>query len=171
MVRLHGKAAYQNQAVESEDRMAGRIDDRITREVGSGSLPDHPALSTPWNKLISFRDAYHYACRHHAVLGAVFQEVLRIVVPDYEERVDLMCKTDVGVKNYIFNTMEVAPGKLFRDYHLGNHYMHPFFAGTENIGGFRAGVFGDNGDERGLMQGRVNDFGTFRVEKELDACA
>ncbi len=150
--------------------MSKNIDDRIPSKVGKGALPDYPALQTPWNKLISFRDAYHYACRHHGVVGAVFQEVLRILVPDYDERCTLMCKTDVGVKNYVFSKMEAAPGVLYRDVHLANHFMHPFFTGTENNGGFRAGVFGDNGDERLLMQGRVNDFGTYRVEKELDAC-
>ncbi len=150
--------------------MSKNIDDRIPGKVGKGALPDYPAIQTPWNKLISFRDAYHYACRHHGVIGAVFQEVLRILVPDYDERCTLMCKTDVGVKNYIFSKMEVAPGVPYRDMHLANHFMHPFFAGTENQGGFRAGVFGDNGDERLLMQGRVIDFGTYRVEKELDAC-
>ena len=150
--------------------MSCKIDDRLPKEVGAKSLPLHPAIKTPWEKLISFHDAYHYACRHHAVIGAVYQEVLRILVPDYDERCTLMCKTDVGVKNYIFSKMEVAPGHLYRDYHLAKHYMHPFFKGTDNTGGFRAAVFGDNGDERLLMQGRVNDFGTYRAEKELDAC-
>lgn len=150
--------------------MICKIDDRLPKEVGAKSLPLHPAIKTPWEKLISFHDAYHYACRHHAVIGAVYQEVLRILVPDYDERCTLMCKTDVGVKNYIFSKMEVAPGHLYRDYHLAKHYMHPFFKGTDNTGGFRAAVFGDNGDERLLMQGRVNDFGTYRAEKELDAC-
>lgn len=150
--------------------MSKKIDDRIPRHVGAGALPEHPAIKTPWEKLISFRDAYHYACRHHAVIGAVFQEVLRILIPSYEERVEIMCKVDVGNKNYVFTKMEVAPGVLYRDVHLENHFMHPFFKGTENTGGFRAGVFGDNGDERLLMHGRVNDFGTYRVEKELDTC-
>lgn len=82
--------------------MSCKIDDRLPKEVGAKSLPLHPAIKTPWEKLISFHDAYHYACRHHAVIGAVYQEVLRILVPDYDERCTLMCKTDVGVKNYIF---------------------------------------------------------------------
>lgn len=150
--------------------MSKKIDDRLPKEVGAKSLPNHPAVKTPWEKLISFHDAYHYACRHHAAIGAVFQEVLRIMVPDYEERCDLMCKTDVGVKNYVFNKMEIAPGQLYRDYHANKHFLHPFFKGTDRTGGFRAGAFGDNGDERLLMQGRVNDLGTYRVEKELDAC-
>ena len=153
--------------------MSNKIDDRLPKEVGAKSLPNHPALKTPWEKLISFHDAYHYACRHHAVIGALFQEVLRILIPDYDERCTIMCKVDCGVKRYIFDPekgMEVAPGLHYVDYHLANHFMHPFFTGTENNGGFRAGVFGDNGDERLLMQGRVNDFGTYRVEKELDAC-
>ena len=92
--------------------MSCKIDDRLPKEVGAKSLPLHPAIKTPWEKLISFHDAYHYACRHHAVIGAVYQEVLRILVPDYDERCTLMCKTDVGVKNYIFSKMEVAPGHL-----------------------------------------------------------
>ena len=151
--------------------MQNRIDDRLPKEVGAGALPAHPAAQTPWNKLISYHDAYHYACRHHAVVGALYQEVLRIMVPDYEKRVDLMCKTDVGVKNYVFNHMEVAPGFLYRDFHAANHFLHPFFCGSDgNLGGFRAGAFGDSGDERLMMTGRVNDFGTYRVEKELDTC-
>lgn len=63
--------------------MSCKIDDRLPKEVGAKSLPLHPAIKTPWEKLISFHDAYHYACRHHAVIGAVYQEVLRILVPDY----------------------------------------------------------------------------------------
>ena len=150
--------------------MSQKIDDRLPREVGSKSLPLHPALKSPWEKLVSFHDAYHYACRHHATIGAVYQEVLRILVPDYDERCTLMCKTDVGVKDYVFRKMEAAPGYPYREYHLAKHYMHPFFTGTDNNGGFRAAVFGDNGDERLLMRGRVNDFGTYRAEKELDSC-
>lgn len=150
--------------------MNTKIDDRLPKEVGQGALPAHPAVQTPWNKLISYIDAYKYACRHHAGMGAVYQEVLRILIPDYEKRVDLMCKVDVGNKNYVFNKMEVAPGVLYKDIHSANHFLHPFFCGTDNTGGFRAGCFGDSGDERLFMQGRVNDFGTYRVEKELDAC-
>lgn len=150
--------------------MKQAVDDRFPREMGSKSLPVYPALASPWGKLVSFHDAYHYVCRHFATIGAVFQEALRILIPDYDERCTIMCKTDVGVKNYVFDKMEVAPGYKYRDMHLANHFQHPFFEGTDNTGGFRAGVFGDNGDERMLMQGRVNDFGTYRVEKELDAC-
>lgn len=150
--------------------MSNKIDDRLPKEVGAGALPPYPAVQTPWNKLISYIEAYKYACRHHAGIGAVYQEVLRVLIPDYETRVDLMCKVDVGNKNYVFNRMEVAPGVLYRDIHAANHFLHPFFCGTDHTGGFRAGCFGDSGDERLFMQGRVNDFGTYRVEKELDAC-
>ena len=48
--------------------MSCKIDDRLPKEVGAKSLPLHPAIKTPWEKLISFHDAYHYACRHHAVI-------------------------------------------------------------------------------------------------------
>ena len=150
--------------------MNKRIDDRLPKEVGMGALPAHPAVKTPWEKLISFRDAYHYACRHHAAIGAVFQEALRILIPDYETRVDLMARTDVANKYYVFNQMEVAPGLLYRDFHAENHFLHPFFSTADDEGGYLAGAFGDMGDERLLMTGRVNDFGTYRVEKELDTC-
>lgn len=149
--------------------MSNKIDDRLPKEVGVGALDAYPAVQTPWNKLIAYPEAYKYACRHHAGMGAVYQEVLRILIPDYTKRVDLMCKTDMGVKNYVFNHMKAGDG-LYRDLHAANHFFHPFFCGTDRTGGFRAGCFGDSGDERLFMQGRVNDFGTYRVEKELDAC-
>ena len=53
--------------------MSCKIDDRLPKEVGAKSLPLHPAIKTPWEKLISFHDAYHYACRNHAVIGAVYK--------------------------------------------------------------------------------------------------
>jgi hypothetical protein len=43
--------------------------------------------------------------------------------------------------------------------------MHPFMRGN-----FVGGLIGDAGDEKLLMCGRVNDFGTYRAEKELDVC-
>ena len=38
--------------------------------------------------------------------------------------------------------------------------MHPFMRGN-----FVGGLIGDAGDEQLLMCGRVNDFGTYRAEK------
>jgi hypothetical protein len=149
--------------------MNNKITDRLPKGAGAGTLDSYPAVQTPWNKLISFYDAYAYACRHHAGMGAVFQEVLRILVPDYDERADLMCRTDAAGKNYVFNKMKIGD-TLYRDIHAENHQLHPFFDTTDEEGGFRAGAFGDLGDERLLMNGRVNDFGTYRVEKELDTC-
>jgi hypothetical protein len=43
--------------------------------------------------------------------------------------------------------------------------VHPFMRGC-----FPTAMSGDNGDESLFMPGRVNDFGSFRFEKELDAC-
>lgn len=149
--------------------MSKKIDDRLPLEIGKGTLPSHAAVKTPWEKLISFHDAYRYACRHHAGMGAVFQEVLRVLIPDYEERAELMCQIDAAGKKYVFNQMKIGD-TLYRDIHAENHQLHPFFDTTDRQGGFRAGAFGDLGDERLLMNGRVNDFGTYRVEKELDTC-
>jgi hypothetical protein len=43
--------------------------------------------------------------------------------------------------------------------------LHPFFRGE-----FCGALAADYGDDDNLMCGRVNDFGTHRVEKELDVC-
>jgi hypothetical protein len=135
-----------------------KIDERIPREVGQGALPDHPAIKTPWEKLISFHDVYHYAMRNNAAFGAVFTEVLRILIPDYAERTKRMCDINYD----IFYKMMAGPiGK----YVLANDNAHPFMKGA-----FLSGLSSDSGDERLLMYGRVNDFGTHRIEKELDYC-
>ena len=42
---------------------------------------------------------------------------------------------------------------------------HPFCAGN-----FPGAMIGDAGDECLMMCGRVNDFGSYRAEKELDVC-
>ena len=134
------------------------IDDRIPREIGKGALPDHPAIKTPWDKLISFHEAYHYALRHNAAIGALFFEVLRILIPDYAERNERLC--DI---NYVRFYNAFASG--FNKVHMATHNVPPFVKGS-----MIAPLFGDSGDERLCMFGRVNDYGSFRVEKELDNC-
>ncbi|SHN60110.1 hypothetical protein [Desulfitobacterium chlororespirans] len=131
---------------------------RIPSHVGKGALPDHPAIKTPWEKLISFHDAYHYACRHIAVMDQAFFNVLRIVIPDYEKRCKALCDANY---NNIYRVMSSPYGKI----HAENHSIHPFMAG-----GFLASMYGDSGDERLCMPGRLNDFGQYRCEKELDEC-
>jgi hypothetical protein len=135
-----------------------KIDERMPGEVGKGALPDHPAIKTPWEKLISFHDAYHYAMRNNAAFGAVFTEVLRILIPDYAERAKRMCDINYDI---FYKMMSSPIGK----YVLANDNAHPFM-----VGAFLSGLSSDSGDERLLMYGRVNDFGTHRIEKELDFC-
>ena len=50
--------------------MSKKIDERIPREVGKGALPDHPAIKTPWEKLISYHDAAHFCSRYGATVAA-----------------------------------------------------------------------------------------------------
>ncbi len=138
--------------------MNNNVDTRIPREVGSGALPDHPAVKTPWEKLISFYDAYHYACRHNAAMAAGFMEAMRIIIPDYATRCKRLCEAS---HRYIQRIFKSPYGKI----HADNHNVHPFMKG-----GYIASLFGDSGDERLLMCGRVNDYGTYRCEKELDTC-
>jgi hypothetical protein len=135
-----------------------KIDERIPREVGQGALPDHPAIKTPWEKLVSFHDAYHYILRNNAAFGAVFTEVLRILIPDYAERAKRMCDINYDI---FYQIMSGPYGKI----NLANDNAHPFM-----VGAFLSGLSSDSGDERLLMYGRVNDFGTHRIEKELDYC-
>lgn len=139
--------------------MSNKNDDaRRPKEVGLGALPDHPAVKTPWEKLVSFYDAYHYACRHNAAIAAGFMEAMRIIIPDYETRCKRLCEASHRNIQRIFKS---PYGKI----HADNHNIHPFMKG-----GYLASLFGDSGDERLLMCGRVNDFGTYRCEKELDTC-
>jgi hypothetical protein len=139
--------------------MSKKIDQRIPREVGMGALPEYPAVKSPWERLITFHDAHHYALRHNASVAAAFMQVLRIVVPDYDARAKALCEVNHG---YYKDTFSV-PG--VRNNFAERHNAHPF------IKGMMTGVlFGDSGDECLLMTGRVNDYGTYRFEKELDAC-
>ena len=138
--------------------MKKNIDARIPNTVGKGTLPDHPAVSTPWNKLISFYDAYHWATRHNGAVGAVFFEVIRIIFPDYDERMTRLCKCNA---EYIVNVFNSG----FKHVHAKNNCIYPFMKG-----GFPSAMYGDIGDDRLLYAGRVNDFDTYRAEKELDTC-
>jgi hypothetical protein len=138
--------------------MSKTIDERIPREIGKGALPDHPAVKTPWEKLISFHDAYHFALRHNALVDAIMLQALRILIPDYETRADVSCR----------HTWDYIQGIYSGSFAVGlaqNLNIHPFMRGS-----FYGSLIGDNADEALLMQGRVNDFGTYRNEKELDAC-
>lgn len=125
----------------------------------SGTLPKYPALRTPWDKLISFHDAHHYALRHNAVVAATFLQVLRIVIPDYKERANALCDINRAIYINIFSIPQVQKG--FKE----KQNIPPF------VKGYMIGVLaGDQGDEANLMAGRVNDYGTYRFEKELDTC-
>ena len=138
--------------------MSKKIDERIPREVGQGALPDHPAVKTPWEKLISVHDAHHFILKHVGLLDADFMQVLRIIVPDYEDRADRLCS----------NIREQARAIYDSPYGVqtcDKLHIHPFMCGN-----FMGGLLGDAGDERLLMCGLVNDFGSHRVEKELDVC-
>jgi hypothetical protein len=135
-----------------------KIDSRIPRETGKGALADHPAIKTPWEKLISFHDAYHYGLRLNAGIGALFFEVLRILIPDYDERNKRLCDINYNIFYQVFSSG-------FNKVHAANHNVPPFVKGS-----MIAPLFGDSGDERLCMFGRVNDYGTHRIEKELDHC-
>ena len=136
--------------------MSKKIDERIPQNSGDGAgFRTFNAVQTPWNKLFSYHEAIHYASRFESVLSAAATQALRIMVPDYETRAQMMC--------------EEAYQRL---YVTGQYYgdddgfgIHPFMCGQ-----FAGALIGDKGDDALLMCGRCQDFGTYRAEKELDVC-
>ena len=136
--------------------MSKKIDERIPAESGNGAcFKQYNAVQSPWNKLYSYQESLHYASRFEAVLSAAATQALRIMVPDYAERAQMMC--------------EEAYQRL---YVTGQYYgdddgfgIHPFMCGQ-----FAGALIGDKGDDALLMCGRCQDFGTYRAEKELDVC-
>lgn len=136
--------------------MSKKIDERIPQNSGEGAnFKNYYGIQSPWNRIYSYQDALHYASRFEAVLSAAATQALRIIVPDYEERAQLMC--------------EEAFARL---YNTGVYYgdddgfgIHPFMCGQ-----FAGALIGDKGDDALLMCGRCQDFGTYRAEKELDVC-
>jgi hypothetical protein len=139
--------------------MAENKNKRLPLDNESGVLPEHPALKTPWGKLISLHDAHHYALRNNAVVAATFMQVLRIIMPDYNERAKALIEINREILYNMFAIPEVR--KMFRV----KQNVPPF------VKGMMVGVLaGDQGDEAMLMAGRVNDYGSCRFEKELDTC-
>jgi hypothetical protein len=139
--------------------MADHIDTRVSLKAGSGVLPEYPLVTTPWGKLISLHEAYHYACRHNAVVATTFMQVLRIIVPDYNTRAKALCEINHDLMYRVFSNPKV------QEKYKERFNVHPFVKGSM-VGTLK----GDQGDEVFLMAGRVNDYGTYRFEKELDIC-
>lgn len=138
--------------------MSKKIDERLPQNSGENSgLKQYYAVKTPWEKLYDFREMMHYSNRFEAVLSTAVMQAYRILIPDYEERSDLMCQ-DAFNRLYAINQMYGINGDITLN-------MHPFMCGQ-----FVGGLIGDQGDDALLMCGRVQDFGTYRVEKELDVC-
>ena len=136
--------------------MSRKIQGRIPADSGNGAgFTSYNAVQSPWNRLMSYQDALHYASRFEAVLSAAVAQAYRIIIPDYETRASEMCKEAYG-----------------RLYYTGINYpgddgfgIHPFMCGS-----YPGALIGDKGDDALLMCGRCQDFGTYRCEKELDVC-
>ncbi len=136
--------------------MNKKIDPRISKEIGTGLYP----IKSPWNKMISYVEGAHYCARYNSVVGAAIMQAYRILIPDYVERSKELCASSYARYEMGF---KYVPG--LADGIAETMKMHPFMRGN-----FVGGMMGDAGDEDILMCGRVNDFGTYRVEKELDVC-
>ena len=139
--------------------MSKKIDNSLPRNIGEGALPSHAAVKSPWEKLVSYHDAAHYCQRYAAVVGAAVMQAFRILVPDYVERSKLLCRNAYNRLDYVQRVMGYAAPSM------EELFVHPFMCGQ-----FTGALTGDAGDDALLMCGRVNDFGTYRAEKELDVC-
>ncbi|MBQ1449812.1 MAG: hypothetical protein IIZ12_02605 [Eggerthellaceae bacterium] len=137
--------------------MTGKVDQRLPKDSGATKLPSYAAIKSPWERMYGFREAMRYAARYEAVLGAAVLQGIRILIPDYEERAQTICQA-------AYDRMYATSQKygITQDFLLN---MHPFMCGE-----FLGALIGDEGDDGMLMPGRVQDFGTYRCEKELDAC-
>ena len=136
--------------------MSKKIDARLPKEVGTGLYP----VKSPWDKMISYHDAAHYCQRYTNVVSAAIMQAFRMLVKDYEKRSAAMCANAYNRLAYVYKNF---PG--YTEMNADQLHMHPFMRGN-----FVGGMIGDAGDEDLLMCGRVNDFGTYRAEKELDVC-
>ena len=139
--------------------MIKKIDERIPNTVGKGTYPDYPAVASPWGKLYSFREAAVNSQRNVAVFSAAVMQAFRILIPDYEERAELLCQFSYKRMYGMF------AGPIGRMVGIDTNNVHPFMAGS-----FPGALNGDSGDDAQYMPGRVNDFGTYRCEKEIDVC-
>lgn len=136
--------------------MSKKIDARLPKEVGTGLYP----VKSPWDKMISYHDAAHYCQRYTNVVSAAIMQAFRMLVKDYEKRIAAMCANAYNRLAYVYKNF---PG--YTEMNADQLHMHSFMRGN-----FVGGLIGDAGDEDLLMCGRVNDFGTYRAEKELDVC-
>ena len=139
--------------------MSNKIDERLPLGHGKGLYPDHAGIQTPWDKVIAMKEAIHYLSRYNSVVSAAVMQAWRIMVPDYALR------SKVGCEEAYARLYEAGKAQSVNNQGLDSLNIHPFCSGA-----YVAGLSGDSGDEMLLMCGRVNDFGTYRVEKELDVC-
>ena len=138
------------------ENMGKKIDGRIPQNSGDGAgIKQYNAVQSPWNKLMSYQDALHYASRFESVLSAAVAQAYRIIIPDYATRASEMCKEAYG--RLLYTGMNYPNDDGFG--------IHPFMCGS-----YPGALIGDKGDDALLMCGRCQDFGTYRCEKELDVC-
>lgn len=141
--------------------MSKKIDERLPQDFALKYWPGYAAIKSPWDKLMNFKDVCHYIIRFDSVLGAVIMQAYRMALPDYQTRTEDMCRTFERVLGSYKHLKNADGLPVLTD--AAN--VHPFFCGN-----FMGALRADYGDEYNLMCGRVNDFGTYRVEKELDVC-
>ena len=56
--------------------MSKKIDARLPKEIGTGLYP----VKSPWDKMISYREAAHYCQRYSNVVAAGIMQAFRMLV-------------------------------------------------------------------------------------------
>ena len=116
--------------------MGKKIDGRIPQNSGDGAgFKQYNAVQSPWNKLMSYQDALHYASRFESVLSAAVAQAYRIIIPDYATRASEMCKEAYG--RLLYTGMNYPNDDGFG--------IHPFMCGS-----YPGALIGDKGDDARL---------------------
>lgn len=118
-----------------------------------------PGVVTSWGRVLSLKDAYKYSGRHIASITAYLMQVLRLIEPDYKKRTLTLCQLSSQMINMVDSPDFKSDQR--KEHQIPDNVPH---------GNYIGGLTGHEGDEAGLMAGRVQEFTPERVEKELDTC-
>lgn len=128
-------------------------------------LETEKVVKTVWGKVISEKEAYNTAMRQIAGFSANLFQVMRILEPDWNKRTEAIASMANAMNMAVSGTDESL--KAYMKAELYDKFNIPEFIDRSSwLGAF----FGDSGDERENMSGRVIQFTRNRVEKELDTC-
>lgn len=146
-------------------KINGRLPDVIpVNPTAPNSLKQHSAIKSPWEKLVSYKDAAHYAHRYNSVLSAALMQAYRILEPDYAVRSEIICRCAYARLDASLS-YEPVPNEPVRNGIHDSHNIHPFMCGN-----FSGGLQGDWGDSRWFLWTEPSDDDVIKVKigKKID---